>query len=265
MVDLESLKKRIEMVDAQMKTAHSARERESDALKQLWIQIQERFELQSAEIRQLRGQISDLEDIRDELMGLVDSLLGAVEGGISSMSDETVPQIRQMAATLLDGDGAADSATASVASALPAPADVSDGAALPAAEPSLDGTREDDAHDELLAAIERSLELTEDLPDTPAADISFSAPEADEILRETLATAEHAPEEARETRPARPPISPGIRNLVERLEGIGLDVTAEDERTDDRDDDDLNRDLREIEALRGELMGLRERIAGGAR
>ena len=93
MVDINGLKKRIELIDVRMKTAHSARERESDALRHLWDQIHGRFDEQKKEIIQLRSRITELEDVRDDLLQLVQDLLGAVENGLESMNDETVPHI----------------------------------------------------------------------------------------------------------------------------------------------------------------------------
>ena len=66
MVDLEGLKKRIEMVDVRLKTAHTARERESNALKQLWEQIHGRFDEQTQEIVELRTKVVDLEHVRND-------------------------------------------------------------------------------------------------------------------------------------------------------------------------------------------------------
>ena len=75
MLDLEGLKKRIEMVDVRLKTAHTARERESNALKQLWEQIHGRFDEQTQEIVELRTKVVDLEHVRNDLLGLVENLL----------------------------------------------------------------------------------------------------------------------------------------------------------------------------------------------
>ncbi len=58
-------------------------------------------------------------------------------------------------------------------------------------------------------------------------------------------------------------LSPGIRSLIQRVEGAvgesgGLAPDADD---DGAGDDDLARELEEIELLRSELTGLRDRIA----
>ena len=101
MADLSSLKQRVELVDLRLKTAHGARERESAALMETWEQIRDRFVEQNAEIAQLRDRVGELEDARDDLLQMVHGLLSAVEGGLDRMSDESVPQIRTMAANLL--------------------------------------------------------------------------------------------------------------------------------------------------------------------
>ena len=57
-------------------------------------------------------------------------------------------------------------------------------------------------------------------------------------------------------------LSPGIRSLIQRVEGaVGDPDGISDEAGDDDEDDDLARELKEIEMLRNELSGLRDRIA----
>jgi len=46
-----------------------------------------------------------LEDSKEDLLKMVHSLLLAVEGGLDSMADETVPQIKGMAGQLLSNSG----------------------------------------------------------------------------------------------------------------------------------------------------------------
>tara|TARA_R110000787_G_scaffold89896_21_gene190242 strand:+ start:249 stop:1034 length:786 start_codon:yes stop_codon:yes gene_type:complete len=259
MVDINGLKKRIELIDVRMKTAHSARERESDALRHLWDQIHGRFDEQKKEIIQLRSRITELEDVRDDLLQLVQDLLGAVENGLESMNDETVPHIREMADTFLNGNGPEKTSQ-------PAGEPLSH----PDIEPSLDAN---DAQDELLAAIERSLNDADEFSDLAVSEVEETEEEIEletaldaacegtleltDPPSDTVTAIASAPEV-----PLRP-VSPGIRSLVERLEGITIQSAApQDEADDQPEEDDLSRDLREIELLRGELMGLRERIAG---
>ena len=256
MADLSGLKKRVDMIDSRLKTAHGARERESAALMEIWEQIRERFLDQNKEIAKLRDQVSDLEDTKDELLQMVHGLLAAVEGGLERMSDETVPQIRVMADRLLE-DGA-DTATV--------PTFVSDtrGESLnennendelldPSETVADEELEHSNFHSDLLNAIERSLEEAEEDVRSPA------RKETGVVKRRTKLRVKE-------------PASPGIRNLIARIEGaVGSDLiemsspSKGDEALGDDLDDELTRDLREIEALRGELHGLRERIASGAR
>lgn len=255
MVDLEGLKKRIELVDVRLKTAHSARERESDALKQLWEQIHGRFDEQKGEIAELRKAVVELEDVRDDLLGMVQNLLGSVEDELETMTEETVPYIRQMAGELLGG-----SEEKTVAG--PAFDDEPDRVNF---VPNLDENRE---QDELLAAIERSLNNADDFPEIPESGPSEPTTEIQDSAATTSNmdddSADDTPEEISTDEEPIKPLSPGIRNLVERLEGFSLQSqTPEETDADAADGDDLSRDLREIEVLRGELMGLRERVSGG--
>lgn len=255
MVDLEGLKKRIELVDVRLKTAHSARERESDALKQLWEQIHGRFDEQKGEIAELRKNVVVLEDVRDDLLGMVQTLLGTVENGLESITDETVPHIRQMAGDLLSGGEERIVA---------GPAFDNEPDRLNFV-PSLDENRE---QDELLAAIERSLNNADDFPAIPGSGPSDPTTELQELAATTPNMdddlADDTPGEISTAELSIKPLSPGIRNLVERLEGFSLPAHTPDQtEADTIDGDDLSRDLREIEVLRGELMGLRERVSGG--
>jgi hypothetical protein len=291
MVDLESLKKRIELVDVRLKTAHSARERESDALKQLWEQIHGRFDEQKGEIAELRKNVAELKNVRDDLLGMVQNLLGSVEDGLESMTEETVPYIRQMAGELLSGGE--EKAVAESA--------FGNGPDRPNAEPSLDEDRE---QDELLAAIEHSLNNADDFMElsgsgqpeltTAQQDSVSSTPilnddsvnNADDFIelsgfvQTELTTAQQdsvpsipdlnddsvddTTEDIATAESSIKPLSPGIRNLVVRLEGFTLQALSPEQTEDEpAEEADLNRDLREIEVLRGELMGLRERVSAG--
>jgi len=253
MVDIKGLKKRIELIDVRLKTAHSTRERESDALRHLWDQIHGRFDEQKNEISQLRSRVAELEDVRDDLLQLVQDLLGAVENGLESINDETVPHIRQMADTLLNENGPDVSTLPVVEPKLPS-----------SIAPSLD---DNNAQDELLAAIERSLNDAEDFSETMDSEeieLETVLEDSDETTQDlidvpsdTVTAIDNTPEVSLR------PVSPGIRSLVERLEGVSIQsIDYQDEPDDMTGEDDLSQDLKEIELLRGELMGLRERIAG---
>jgi len=249
MADIEGLKQRIELIDLRLKTAHSARERESAALIEMWGQIRDRFHSQKAEIVALRDRVRLLEDTRDDLQGMVDNLLGAVEGGLERMADETVSKIRELASDLLN----------ETEPSAPFPLDTGDdtqtGHALDfvAAEPdSSDPYEESDASgksddDDFLTALERSVNATT----IPTGNAETDSDDA--LVLDT-------------------PVSPGIRDLIARIhDSIG-------ERVDDAGDagnagssdtaqspDALGDDLLEIEQLRNELLGLRDRISDSKR
>jgi hypothetical protein len=254
MAEMDGLKKRVELIDLRLKSAHSARERETAALMETWDLIRSRFQDQSAEIVKLRSQISDLEDARNDLLKMVHGLLEAVEGGLDSMADETVPQIKNMAEQLL-----ANSRADVGASRTPMPSAISeDGPEDEGSdyEPdqdsdtiSGDAAAEPSFHANLMTAIERTIDGTDQDDYVNGA----SRPNISDVVSQT---------DRGET------ASPGIRNLVARIEkAVGedfLDPTSPSDDSANESDDDLTRDLQEIEALRDELNGLRHRIAAGA-
>ena len=248
MADLSGLKRRVELIDLRLKTAHSARERESAALMEIWEQIRERFLDQNAEIARLHDRISGLEDARDELLQMVHGLLAAVESGLEQMSDETVPQIKVLANKLLNEH---DQVPVAHPAADDPMADAPDNSFyVDASQGPSDGCmKEANFHDDLLSVIEQSLnETDENMP------------------REDGEEADYTESSRRQT--VGKPASPGIRDLIARIESaVGPELVDKSQPSSDEEelDDELTRDLREIEALRGELHGLRERIAGAGR
>jgi hypothetical protein len=253
MAEMDGLKKRVELVDLRLKKAHSAREKESAALMETWQQIRDRFQAQSAEIIELRGRIAELEDSREDLLKMVTGLLSAVESGLDSMADETVPQIKSMAGRLLSATEEEFRSTQTEAAQASSEND---------SEPELDAEPAESLdnpnfRDDLLTAIERSINIAND--DDYIDDIPVPA------------TAEEAKQSKPKQSDRGKPASPGIRNLISRIEkAVGEEFLEpsvqklEQSSSDDEDEDDLSRDLREIEELRDELHGLRHRIAAGS-
>lgn len=256
MADIEGLKRRIELIDLRLKTAHSARERESAALVETWEQIRDRFQSQKAEILSLREQIRVLEDAKDDLQGMVDNLLGAVEGGLERMSDETVSNIRRMANELLSEPErpAAPPAERAVSqweppapsfdSEEPEDAEENEGEFKGAAS----GEDQVEEDDDFLAALEHSANAAADSGQD-------TEPDDGEVL--TL------------DRPVDTPVSPGIQDLISRIEESTGDFAAADssgKKADGPESDDppeeLEQDLLEIEQLRNELLNLRRKISG---
>ena len=250
MAEMDGLKKRVELVDLRLKKAHSAREKESAALMETWEQIRDRFQAQTAEIMKLRSRVAELEDSREDLLKMVTSLLSAVESGLDGMADETLPQIKSMAGRLLT---ASEEEFRSRQAETTQASSENEHEAISPDNPNF--------RDDLLAAIERSIDIANDddyIDDVPVAD-----------------TPQEATQSERKQADRGKPASPGIRNLISRIEkAVGeeflepsvqrLERSSTDEASDTEDEDDLTRDLREIEELRDELHGLRHRIAAGS-
>ena len=240
MADIEGLKQRIELIDARLKTAHVARERESSALSDIWNQIRERYLDQMTEIGNMRQQINELEETKNELTKLIHVLLTAVETNLERASDETVPQIKAMADTLLETRSAEINPSAHENLSTFGSADLKDAHYDNAPENDFSET------DDLISAIEESLD-DEDRSEMTDAPSEF---EADRIPHKRSEEQNVA-------------LSPGIRDLIGRIEEAVGPVTLEpdeDETAPSAKIDELSKDLQEIEELRGELMGLRGRI-----
>ena len=148
-----------------------------------------------------------------------------------------------MANSLLEGDSKSPVKAPSTRYELPpayeAPPEV--------AEPEEEPVNAPNFHDDLLSAIEKSIENVRGSSPLPRERISAAT-----VSRSQERTADE-------------PASPGIRDLVSRIENaVGPEFLDGFSQSDDEpEEDDLSRDLREIEALRGELNGLRERISSG--
>ena len=237
MPDIDGLKQRIELIDARLKTAHIARERESAALSDIWDQIRERFLDQQNEIENMRQQINELEETKDDLTSLIQTLLAAVEANLERASDETVPQIKEMADTLLENNSVEIQHRGNET---PFPEEADN---IPNKTQASLLTNKTSETDDLISAIEESLEndVLDIEPNLEEKEISCN-------LTDDRTAA----------------LSPGIRDLIGRIEDAVGPVTLETEEDDSRSTEklaELSDDLQEIEELRGELMGLRERIA----
>lgn len=269
MRDLGVLKERIEYAERHLTASHTARERESQALMKMWQQIRERFELQEQEIARYRTQLSELTVANDELTALIDRLIASVEGRVSESRTETVPEIARLADQMLRSEPeAASYPAADRMSAAPVPGPLSEPEAPPATAPS---------PDDYTKELEEILEL-----DTPAPEpVTESEPQPSasfsESLKEALADDDHV-EDDDISIPSSEPVqedsaSEGIRNLISRIEDavaspsteteLGGAESREQDVTGDTEDEDLARELDEIESLRNELNGLRNKITAG--
>ena len=240
MSEIDSLQQRIEHAELRLKTAHTARQRESAALVAMWDQIRDRFAAQSAEIVHLRERVAVLEDTREALNSMVRTLLGAVENSIERMADETVPEITGLAEALLDSDAAAivdDEPTEP-------PAAADDEPFAPAvADDEAGGDKNDDF---AMLLTNRLDDGVPNMPPPPAPDHAADHAAADE------------------------PVSPGIRSLISRIEGAferkatpASAVRPEPREAEAPHDEELSRDLDDIRRLREELQNLRSRIGAG--
>jgi len=191
----------------------------------------------------------------------VERLITSVEGGISESGNETVPAIARLADDLLRSEPP----RAVAAAPRTAPSASAPRASAPETSPT---------PQEYVRELEDILELNTPAPESePAPAISFG-----ESLNAALAE-EEATEEDEITIPSSQPIhedsaSEGIRNLISRIENAVASPSASTELNGassrvsdaaaDEEDEDLARELQEIEALRNELNGLRNKISAGA-
>lgn len=226
MRDIDPLKKRVETAERQLAATETARDRESQALMEMWRQIQTRFADQEQEIARYRARVEALVAKNEELALIVNDLLATIESSIDQSRDQTVPHLATLAKDLLATE--------------PSSALMAEAAATLDDEPPLEDML--DLHD------------NEDIVRSDADDVLVLDTEAfDE---------EPAPEEDASGDDPDFSLSPGIRSLISRIEQTSPSagaVAADDD--DDIDEDGLSRDLREIETLRDELSGLRDRMS----
>lgn len=226
MRDLQNLRQRIAQADQHFKAAEEARTRESDTLAETWESLKQRFDTQQLELARYRARLEVLVDANDELAVMIDRLIGTIEASAKRAQDETVPRMTRLARDLLVAE--------------PSPAEM-----------------------ERLKAgsIETGAAAEEDIP---SAEGSVPAP---------------APGQAAARQPIAPDrrvIAADNRNgdvgaMIERIEGRVVRGTAPNDRTTrggqeagPPNDDSLARELRDIEILRNELTGLRDRITSDA-
>ncbi len=259
MADIGQLRNRIEQVAERLTTAQAARARENEQLKSRWEELHERFQEQNAEISRLRGQVVDLKGDREELISMVQGLITAVEKDLETESSAVAVPL---------GDTAFPAHR--LHEAIPA-RDI----ALPP-EPDAPGRDANDENEgeygDFLAAIERSLHdesihdgLVDDeeliLPDEDD-EASFSIPETTESFEDAAdeGTANEVPVLESSDAIEIKPLSPSIRDLVKRLEGVTLDSVG---RKSPEIDSDKSADdgMQEIEILGNEFPGFRKDIA----
>jgi chaperonin cofactor prefoldin len=282
MRDLGVLKERIEFAERHLQAAHSARERESEALMAMWRQIRDRFEAQEAEIERYRSELTEMTRVNDELSQLVDRLIASVEGSVQASASETVPEVAHMAHDLLKSEPPRRSAASRQASAAPRAEATAPGRPTAPARPARS------AIEDALAALETDDPLDLGTPiEEPEGEKTRSSftrllneqlSSADDDNGDDAATAAEDDDEGDtvslededdgfdmpEPQPvARESGSPGIRDLISRIEGAVSGGSRRKVRSAGKRDEDLARELQEIETLRNELSGLRDKITAG--
>jgi hypothetical protein len=246
MRDIATLKERVGHAERHLKATETARNRESEALMETWRKIRERFTHQETEIARYRGEVEALTESNESLSRMVDDLIGIIDGNIERGRDETVPKIATLAGDLLASE--------------PSPEDFAQFADdAPVADIDRDtGTGESDESYESDDILDLELELDQD-----EAELVYPEPPNSGGTRDDDEDADRDVTEAS--------LSPGIRSLIQRVEGSVRESrdtwngTADDdhgagEGDDAVEDEDLARELKEIETLRNELSGLRDRI-----
>jgi hypothetical protein len=108
MPNLDALKTRVERAERNLDAARAARDAESRSLIEMWRQIRDRYEAQEREIEEYRVRVAELEDAHDEMVGMVEALLEAVEKTAGRAGDDTVSKITGHAEALIEGRPVAD-------------------------------------------------------------------------------------------------------------------------------------------------------------
>lgn len=245
MRDIATLKERVDYAEQHLKATETARNRESEALMDTWRKVRERFIHQEGEIARYRAEVETLTESNESLSRMVDDLIATIDGNIERGRDETVPKIATLAGDLLASEPTADDLSQFAENVPKEPAVDPLPDVAPDPGPEVDPARSRD---------EIGLDRTE--PDQAPLDTLSSDVGEDEIDGANRDVAQES-------------LSPGIRNLIQRVESsVGepdrLSVGSDDDVDgEDGVDEDLARELQEIEMLRSELSGLRDRISAG--
>ncbi len=226
MRDIATLKERVDHAERHLKATETARNRESETLMDTWRKIRERFTHQEGEIARYRAEVEALTDSNQSLSRMVDDLIAIIDGNIERGRDETVPKITTLAGDLLASEPS-----------------VEDFSQFADTAPETDTGQDFDT-----PGSEDVIDFEQDEDDLAYLDIPNSDDSQDDDDGADRDVAEDS-------------LSPGIRSLIQRVEtsvgeSDGLSVEADGAGKDD----DLARELAEIEMLRNELSGLRDRI-----
>ncbi len=292
MRDIESLKKRIESAEKHNASTEMARNRESEALLDMWHQIRTRFSDQEDEIARYRTRLEEMTQKNSDLGRMVDDLLATVEGNLDRSRDDTVPRITNLAQELLASEPSSFAATKQ-------------------SDNPVDGSGEEDGASSFDDAMMAIAHIDDDMESESDADQAGNSVPDPDVVRSVLdliaagdhdeaAADDHLESPAGMTAPVKAEsLSPGIRDIISRVQNMGSVVdmpapppapAAEPARSEDpnarsdefltellgslknadenatpvaQTEDALDQELREIESLRNELSGLRNRISTG--
>lgn len=249
MRDIATLKEQVGFAERHLKTAETARNRESETLMETWRKIRERFNHQEGEIARHRAEVEALIENNESLSRMVDDLIATIGGNVERARDETVPKITTLAEEMLASEPSEDDFARFAADA---DADAEDDGPAPDGDAAEPASPDDDILDLDIEAIDAidAIDKIDTIGPSNTADLDIPSSEApdddggsfEEVSAESL--------------------SPGIRNLIQRVEGSVGDAgeLSPDPEDDFDEDDELARELKEIELLRSELSGLRDRI-----
>lgn len=251
MANIEVLKQRVEDAERRLHSVQSARERECEALMDMWEQIRAKFQEQEREIAGYRAKLAALQDVNVELTSMIDSVLGTIEGSVTRSMDRIVPDIAGMAKELLSSEPALRTGSVDVAGG----GSDTDETAVP--EPIMESEIEGDSADqqslgsrrETVRSNEKEKSSWRVVDDDPG-NRTMSIPDYDDD--EVLELTEQAELDSADA-------GAGIRNLISRIERAvnkAAGANGEAVRTEK-----IDRELEEIEHLRNQLNGLRQRIS----
>lgn len=242
MRDIELLNQKIQSAEKHLSASEQARNRECEALMEMWRQIRTRFNEQEAEIARYRGNLEQMIQENEALCRMIDHLLGSIEGNVERARDETVPKITSLAEELMASE----------------PASIQPEEEISAAEQDDDDFAFEDTGSEFAA----DEPVAMDIPDIAEPISSGSIPDPD-VVQSVLD--QLAAERGGMTDPEAEDdsMSAGIRDLISRVETMSAGETPTP-APEPAPGDELARELREIETLRDELSGLRQRISTGS-
>lgn len=228
MQDLDTLKRRLSDAEQGLQAAETARNREFNTLLEMWREIDRRYETQQQQIAEDRAKMQALIEQNEELAGHIDALLGSIEGTMKRAEDSAIAEIAQNVRGHLDTEPSPPSLSAEDVQALLSPEPEDDPVMDPAAT---------------APPVTPSFETPSDPPPVETPPTTAAADDADDVADIS---------------------SPGIRGLIGRLEGSFGSVlereTAAAEEAPPAPQTDLDRELNEIEELRAQLAGLKERM-----